>query len=473
MTQQQSQHQQHDPSAEYSAPALEWAALLTLAAEATPARTLAAEGWRSDYFASDGASDAYAQLAAAERGPVLLSLPDGRADLAAVTALDAGDGAALAETRERLGELAQARKLADLQANLVQNLRRMRAAGSADGVGDLLDATRGALDTIAGLGASQREQMTLATLGELAGAYWQTIATRRERVPTGLGALDKALGGGLEPGRLVALLGGPGSGKTALSNQIAEQIASAGRPVVYLSLEETAGVLLAKTISRVGALDYGAVLAGYASLRPQITETLAALRERQSAARLLYVEDAGRISLARLGELARAHFARYDAAHAINGGPGLIVVDYLQKWARAMRASNPSDRRELRDMVSSLTEDLRTLAKELDCTVLALASQNRASGYTIDNVIASGKESGDLEYGCDVLMAIAEMKDVDRVAPLHCKPYGLSIAKNRQGPVGYHSLDWRGDRQHMTVADTQTAAATTSSSRAGRNGGSR
>src|SRR5258705_7782121 len=99
-----------------------------------------------------------------------------------------------------------------------------------------------------------------STLGDLTGRFWQAVEQRGTPVPTGIRCLDIALGGGLTPGRLLGLLGGPGSGKTALANQIAEAVASSSHPVIYLTLEETGMTLLAKTMSRVGNLDYGTVL---------------------------------------------------------------------------------------------------------------------------------------------------------------------------------------------------------------------
>src|SRR5258705_1346320 len=136
-----------------------------------------------------------------------------------------------------------------------------------------------------------------STLGELTSRFWEAVEQRGTPVPTGIRCLDAALGGGLSPGRLLALLGGPGSGKTALANQIAEAVASTAHPVVYLTLEETGMTLLAKTMSRVGDLDYGTVLHTPEQVRGQITPTLQVLKERESSRYLLYFEDNGRITL--------------------------------------------------------------------------------------------------------------------------------------------------------------------------------
>jgi len=96
--------------------------------------------------------------------------------------------------------------------------------------------------------------------------------------------------------------------------------------------------------------------------------------------------------------------------------------------------------------VTLLTEQLRAVAVDLDCTVIALASQNRMSGYNGNNSLATAKESGDIEYTSDVIMAL--VKDEK-----HPKDRLLRIDKNRQGNVtDEHPLefDWQPDRQMFT-----------------------
>lgn len=70
----------------------------------------------------------------------------------------------------------------------------------------------------------------------------QEIAyTEMDRLKTGLGELDRALGGGLVPGSLVLLGGEPGIGKSTLLLQSAFSIAEQqGHAVIYISGEESA-----------------------------------------------------------------------------------------------------------------------------------------------------------------------------------------------------------------------------------------
>ncbi len=61
-----------------------------------------------------------------------------------------------------------------------------------------------------------------------------------QRVPTGIGELDRVLGGGLVLGSLVLLGGEPGIGKSTLLLQALAKIAGQGRSVLYVSGEESA-----------------------------------------------------------------------------------------------------------------------------------------------------------------------------------------------------------------------------------------
>jgi replicative DNA helicase len=440
--------EEHSPHPEsiYIAADIEWQVLLSLSAAANPGELVDAEGWDEMLFASENARAAFQELVKSSV-PLALDVPasvDGVAPFAGSTTLRSA--------RQMLVGFAQFRHLETMQGNMAREVRRLATARRTEGIGVLLEAARSALRTVETLdGQAATNQMQVATLGELAASYWDRIAEQRHAASTGLGSLDTALGGGLQTKRLFVILGGPGSGKTTLVNQIAESVAASGRPVVYLTTEDPMSTLLAKTLARLGRIDYGDVLQGRASEQQAIDKALRELAERKSAERLLYIESDGAL-LDDMFTLARQHFARF-ADEAQGGGAGLLIVDYLQRVARAqlglMRAGGM---RDLREAVTSLTEQLRNLARDLNCTVIAVASQNRASGYANANAMISAKESGDVEYTADVLMSLA--KDEQRPAPLRCEARSLELAKNRLGSQTKIYLDWRADRQQFTEAVT-------------------
>src|SRR4051812_7872746 len=63
---------------------------------------------------------------------------------------------------------------------------------------------------------------------------------RLARLATGIGELDRVLGGGFVPGSLVLLGGSPGIGKSTLTNMALGNLAAAGRRTLYVTGEESA-----------------------------------------------------------------------------------------------------------------------------------------------------------------------------------------------------------------------------------------
>ena len=72
------------------------------------------------------------------------------------------------------------------------------------------------------------------------------------RLRTGIGELDRVLGGGLVPGSLVLLGGSPGIGKSTITTSALGNLAAAGRRVLYVSGEESAAQVRLRA-ERLGA----------------------------------------------------------------------------------------------------------------------------------------------------------------------------------------------------------------------------
>jgi DNA repair protein RadA/Sms len=98
-----------------------------------------------------------------------------------------------------------------------------------------------------------------------------------DRLGTGIGELDRVLGGGLVPGSLVLLGGSPGIGKSTLTSAALGNLAASGRKVLYVSGEESpAQVKLraerlgaqALSVPIVAETDLEAVLATLEAERP-------------------------------------------------------------------------------------------------------------------------------------------------------------------------------------------------------------
>ena len=222
-----------------------------------------------------------------------------------------------------------------------------------------------------------------------------------EPVPTGFKDLDAVLGGGLQPGLYV--LGAVSSlGKTTLAVQIADHIAEEGHPALFVTIEQSAAEIVAKSLSR---------LVSESGCDFSTTDVMSAQRRRlweegdynrfmkvcerytaQIAANLRILEGTKQPSVADVRAVAEAM-----AAH--DGVPPVIFIDYLQLMAAQ------SDRDTDKQAVDRNVMSLRQLARDLKTPVFVISSLNRSS-YSEGVALDAFKESGAIEYGADVLLGL-------------------------------------------------------------------
>ena len=101
-------------------------------------------------------------------------------------------------------------------------------------------------------------------------------ATAVARFSTGIGELDRVLGGGLVPGSLVLIGGSPGIGKSTLTTAALGNLAAAGRKALYVSGEESATQVRLRA-ERLGAAALGVPIVAETDLE-SVLATLAAER---------------------------------------------------------------------------------------------------------------------------------------------------------------------------------------------------
>jgi replicative DNA helicase len=139
----------------------------------------------------------------------------------------------------------------------------------------------------------------------------------------------------------------------------------------------------------------------------------------------LFIDDSSDLSVLDV----RAKARRLLQQHA--DGLGLILIDYLQ----LMRGDGRTDSRV--EQIGQISRGLKTLARELDCPVIALSQLNRGVEQRTDKrpVLSDLRESGSIEQDADVVMFIYRDEYYDKESEREGIA-DLIISKHRNGGLG-------------------------------------
>jgi replicative DNA helicase len=240
-------------------------------------------------------------------------------------------------------------------------------------------------------------------------------------VPTGFVDLDR-MTSGLQPGDLIIVAGRPSMGKTAFSVNIGEHVSTdSGLPVAIFSMEMGGSQLAMRMLGSVGRLDQHRLRTGRLNDEdwPRLTHAIQKMNDAQ-----IFIDETPALSSIELRARSR-RLARQC------GKLGLIIVDYLQ----LMSANSPGENRATE--ISEISRNLKGLAKELNCPVIALSQLNRSLEQRPNKrpVMSDLRESGAIEQDADLILFIYR----DEVYNPDSPEKGMAeiiIGKQRNGPIG-------------------------------------
>jgi replicative DNA helicase len=288
---------------------------------------------------------------------------------------------------------------------------------------------------------------------------------------TGFTKLDSMMGG-LEAQCVYYAAGRPGMGKTSLATQLMEGVAKIeGKPVLFRSLEMSKEQVIMRMLSQKTGIPLNVFRTGQwkspevsNQWARQIGEAGKYLRELQ-----IRICDQGAQTVEAIASEARTW-------KRLHGDLGLIVIDYLQLLKPR------TDRFGRTESTTQLSNDLKKLAKDLNCPVLALSQLNRGPENREDKrpQLADLRDSGSIEQDAEaVIFLYREAYYLERERPKHDvagsesehlakvdewqqKLDGIRgqaewiLAKQRNGPTGIIEMLW--DESTTTFKDKEMFA---------------
>lgn len=288
-------------------------------------------------------------------------------------------------------------------------------------------------------------------IGEAAARVIQQTQARAEgRIegvyPTGLAALDKHLGGGLQAGDLVIMGGRPAMGKTAFALSLALKASRRGTGVLVMSLELVESIAARRILAQESHVDGMTLKTGY-DLQGRPISNDDFRRAIQAVDRLrdrpLWLNSRGGQSLSTI----RAEARKQKRAH-----PELriVVVDYLQIMAMG-GGKNDS----MHNRITETAQGLRNLGKEEGLAMVVLSQLKRdvdtREGQRPCN--ADLRDSGGIEAAATRIWFPWRPAVVTKAAdPREAK---LLVTKNTDGTCEEVPFTWHGAYQEFADEEVE------------------
>jgi len=263
---------------------------------------------------------------------------------------------------------------------------------------------------------------------------YEPSKNRAIQIPTGIHAVDNITGGYLA-GLVTIVAARPSVGKSTFILNTVYNIASEGKKVLYVSIEDTAYYVSLRLLSRIAHVEYSKL-----SKHEKLSDIELAAIERAKedpALKRIRIIDTGSQTADSVVRLAHTEYIKseYDA----------LFVDHLDEM------TNESD---IYKSASKNVKKLRDLAKELNIPLILVVQLNREvekrSGVPKNSDL---RDSGRIEEVARQIIFLHRQFLIDLTAMKQDKApeneMGVFVTKNSHGRVGAAMLD--ADLKYMTI----------------------
>lgn len=238
---------------------------------------------------------------------------------------------------------------------------------------------------------------------------------KNKKISTGFKFLDNAFSGGLAD-KVYTIGAVSGLGKSTLCLQVADQIAAAGTPVIYFSLEMSIEEQVTRSLSRLiyqndkQEIEAEKILYSFNELQQDIMNRNKEYYKKFIASNL-YISQENDI------EKMFEYIAKIQALRDANP---VVIIDYLQLVSIA-------GVKDVRQKIDIIIQRIKNFSMANKLPVIIISALNR-DGYKGCVKLEDFKESGKIEYSSDIVAGINEEKSDRKV-----KKLSFDIIKNRAG----------------------------------------
>lgn len=290
------------------------------------------------------------------------------------------------------------------------------------------------------IGMQPKQRGGLEPAAASLGDWYIDLQNRYERgdkltgMPTPWSDLNKRTHG-LQNGELILLAARPSMGKSVAGMNLALFAALRGVNTAVFSLEMGKRQIHRRNIASLANIPHDWLLSPNDEGEDYWPAMNAALSRIKGAP--LHIDDTADLTIGQV--MARARMLHLQ--HPL----GLIVVDHVHDFK--IKAS------EARFEYGRIAQGLKTLAKEFDCPVVALAQLNRNVNGRGDKVpnLADLRESGELEQKGDLILFLHREDYYDKACP-NPGVVEMIIAKGRDIEAGV-TVYLKNDYAHMALRD--------------------
>lgn len=269
---------------------------------------------------------------------------------------------------------------------------------------------------------------------------------RLRGVSTGFTELDNYLSG-LQKSDLVILGARPSVGKTSFALDIARHVAvKEQKPIGIFSLEMSREQVIDRLIAAESHVPLWKLRTGRLSNDTDFELIQMGLDTLSRAP--IFIDDTPSPTILQMRSMAR----RLQSEHGLS----LLIVDYLQLVQPRTNSDNTVQQ------ITDISRGLKSLSRELNVPVLALAQLSRAVEQREAKVprLSDLRDSGSIEQDADVVLFIYRAdKDKNNPTPEEQNTTEIIIAKHRNGPLGTVKLKFDTEKVSFRNIDKQHNAS--------------